>query len=36
MVREIPLSRGFVALGDDDDFERVNRHKWSYVTGPST
>lgn len=27
-MREIPLSQGLVALVDDEDFERINQHKW--------
>lgn len=27
---EIPLSQGKVALIDDEDYELVSRHKWSY------
>ena len=29
MCREIPLSRGRVALVSDEDYERVSAHKWS-------
>ena len=32
-MKEIPLSRGMVALVDDDDFERVNRFKWHVTKG---
>lgn len=28
MTREIPLTRGLVALVDDDDFERVSQFRW--------
>ena len=28
MVKEIPLQNGMVALVDDEDFERVNKHIW--------
>lgn len=28
MVREIPLSQGFTALVDDEDFDTVSRYKW--------
>lgn len=27
-MKEIKLSKGFVAYVDDEDFERVNAHKW--------
>lgn len=26
--REIPLTRGFVALVDSEDYERMSAHKW--------
>jgi hypothetical protein len=29
MVREIPLTKGYVALVDDEDFERVGGFKWT-------
>ena len=28
MAKEIPLSQGRVAMVDDEDFERLNQHKW--------
>jgi len=28
-VKEIPLSQGYFAQIDDDDFEKVNRYKWA-------
>lgn len=28
-VKEIPLTRGYVALVDDEDFERLSQNKWS-------
>ena len=34
MTREIPLTRGFVALVDDSDYERVNAFKW-FALGPN-
>jgi len=28
-MREIPLTQGYVALVDDEDYDRIVRHKWS-------
>lgn len=32
MTREVPLTRGMVALVDDADYERVIRHRWHAVS----
>jgi hypothetical protein len=29
VVKELPLTKGYVALVDDEDFERVNAFRWS-------
>ena len=31
MTREIPLTRGYVALVDDDDYDWLSEHRWSAV-----
>lgn len=28
MTKEIPLTKGLIALVDDEDFDRINEHKW--------
>ena len=28
-MREIPLTQGYVAIGDDEDYECVSTHKWT-------
>ena len=35
MAREIPLTKGYVAIVDDEDFERINAHKWNVLVGNS-
>lgn len=32
-MKEIPLTKGFVALVDDEDYEKVRYHKWQALTG---
>lgn len=33
-MKEIPLTRGFVALVDDADYERINAFKWQALVKP--
>lgn len=33
-MKEVPLSKGFVALVDDEDYERVMQVKWYALTAP--
>lgn len=33
MTKEIPLTKGHVALIDDDDYERVSQYKWTFDNG---
>lgn len=33
MTKEIQLTRGMVAIVDDDDFERANQFKWYATKG---
>lgn len=30
MSKEIPLTRGYVAIVDDQDFDRLSQYKWQY------
>jgi hypothetical protein len=32
-MRQIPLTRGYFALIDDEDFDELSRYKWSYCNG---
>jgi len=32
MAKQIPLTRGYVAIVDDDDFDEVSQYKWHAVT----
>lgn len=33
-MKTIPLTQGYVALVDDEDFERINQHKWYVLKAP--
>ena len=35
-MKEIALTQGYVALVDDEDFDRVNQHKWHADVGPNS
>lgn len=35
MAREIPLTRGLVALVDDEDFEWLSQWRWTSISGPN-
>ena len=34
-MKTIPLSQGYVAIVDDEDYERVSQFKWCYSYGPT-
>lgn len=34
-MKQIPLTKGYVAVVDDEDFERVNARKWHALVGKS-
>ena len=34
-MKTIPLSRGLFAIVDDDDFEKINHHKWYAYQNPT-
>lgn len=36
MTKRIPLSRGLVALVDDEDYERLSAHRWYARSGANT
>ena len=36
MSRTIPLTQGKAAIVDDEEFGRLNRHKWCYRSTPYT
>jgi len=33
MTKEIPLTKGLVAIVDDDDFDLIKKYKWRALTG---
>ena len=35
-MKTIPLTQGQVAMVDDEDFERINQHKWHLLKSPYT
>lgn len=35
-VKEIQLTQGYVAMVDDEDFERVNKHNWHAIVSYKT
>lgn len=36
MVRELPLTKGYVAIVDDEDYELLSQWKWSAKVGTNT